>query len=134
MDMKKCVMTIALLGFLGIASVATAKDHGRIGGKFASSASHSRSAHRQNRHQDRHSNRGHRYRRGHDHSYGHRTNPYRPRYKHGAWSYPGYRHGWAYPAYRRHVYRPYRGGYSGYGTGISVWIDGLGFTWYEHGY
>jgi len=134
MNMEKCVMAIVVLSFLAIASVATAKDHRRTSGKFASSASHSRPAHRQNRHQDRHSNRGHRYRRGHDYSRGRRGGSYRPQYKHGAWPYPGYRRGWAYPAYRPRVYRPYRGGYFGYGTGISIWIDGLGFTWYENGY
>jgi hypothetical protein len=144
MNRQKYIIAVTVLSLLGAASTAMAKDHGRTGGKFAASASHSRTAHRQYGRHDGQKSRGGRYRHERNYSGGHRATPrgrYRnnrawhaTRYRRHARPYPGHRYGWAYPTHRPYTYRPYRGRYPGYGTGVSVWIDGLGFSWYEYGY
>ena len=139
MNAQRVMLLAALLGLLGINAPAAADDHSRSGRKFSHDAPHrvhDRGAYRQTRHH---------YRQDHARG-GYRAHHYRADHARGRYHYKPRHHHRQHgnPAWRAHDYRPHfgnnygygRGSYGavGYGSGISVWVDGLGFTFYDHGY
>jgi hypothetical protein len=113
MNAQRIILLAALLGLPGINAPAADDNHGRSGRKYSHDGSHrvhDRVTYRQTRHH---------VRRGRHH---------RPRYHYKPRQYyrPHYGNNYAYG----------RGGYGsvGHGSGISVWVDGLGFTFYDYGY
>lgn len=134
--MKATRYTLALLvvAFLNLSVTAEARDgdghrgrgeRGHVEKRYQ--RQHARSEHRREQRRDYG-----RHRARHDPRHHYKTNSRYRRYGYGHGHYRSYRHGRYHGYGSRHSHRgAYR---NGYGTAVTLWLDGIGFSYYDSGY